>query len=40
MGDRSEGVGERGQMIPDLGLIVGLCNENREIFRPLSNFRK
>ena len=27
MGDRSEGVGERGQFFPDLRRIVNLCNE-------------
>ncbi len=32
MGDRSEGVGERDQIFPDLRRIVGLCNENRGNF--------
>ncbi len=39
MGDRNEGVGERGQIFPDLRRIVGLCNENRGEFGPLSHFR-
>ena len=39
MGDRSEKVGERGQMFPDLRRIVGLCNENPGIFGPLSHLR-
>ena len=32
MGDRSEEVGERGQMFPVLRRIVGLCNEKTGTF--------
>ena len=39
MGDRSEEVGERGEMFPELRRIVGLCNENPGIFRPFSHLR-
>ncbi len=39
MGDRSEEVGERGQMFPVLRCIVGLCNEKTGIFGPLSHLR-
>ncbi len=39
MGDRSEEVGERGQMFPFLRRIVGLCNEKMGIFGPLSHLR-
>ncbi len=36
MGDRSEEVGEQGQMFPVLRRIVGLCNEKTGIFGSLS----
>jgi len=39
MGDRSEGVGERGEILPDLRRIVGLCYSNRGEFGPVSHFR-
>ena len=39
MGDRSEGVGERGQFFPHLRRIVGLYNENAGKIGPLSHFR-
>jgi len=39
MGDRSEEVGERGQMFPVLRRIVDLCNEKTGIFGPTSQLR-
>ena len=39
MGDRNEGVGERGQFFSDLRRIVDLCNKNRGEIGPLSHFR-
>jgi hypothetical protein len=39
MGDRSEGVGERGQFSPYSRRIVGLCNENTGKTGPLSHLR-
>ena len=39
MGDRSEEVGERGQMFPVLRRIVDLCNEKTGIFGPISQLR-
>ncbi len=39
MGDRSEKVGERGQIFLYLRRIVDLCNENPGIFRPPAHLR-
>ncbi len=39
MGDRNEGVGERGQILLDLRRIVDLCHSNPGKFGPLSRFR-